>query len=368
MQGEAGEDVVALGNQVDPARRGGIAEQRGDQPTLRRVEGRRAHQPVTVDVDAEPGRGLDAFDDRRPPIGRAVEQEHVGAAPPLGEVDEEPAAVLRERDLGPRLLVRQVGEARRVGGRGVAQPVPPHGPVVAGLVVADLGRVRVARVGEAGAVGEPRDRRRPGVGQRVGQERAGRNVEHLERRPLVAAGGGAEGHQGPVGRRLVPVDRGRDLARRVGRVDEHATRSVDGLVDRPDDQRGAVPVAPAVDREELVAAHGGRQRGAGGGELGEPVAEPPSRRDGVEGGAGALVLGGGPRPHLGRRAVLQPAVGVGDLDPVEDLGGSVGPGGRRRRDLRQSAVATSCGRGWACGRGWPSSCGPGGWPSSCAST
>ena len=65
-----------------------------------------------------------------------------------------------------------------------------------------------------------------------------------------------------VGRRLVPVDGGRDLAGRVGRVDQDAARAVDGRGDRPDDEGGAVAVAPAVDREELVAADRGRQRGA----------------------------------------------------------------------------------------------------------
>ena len=114
-----------------------------------------------------------------------------------------------------------------------------------------------------------------------------------------------------------------------------------GSRDRAHHERGAVAVAPAVDGEELVAADGGGEGGAGLGQLGEPVAEPPPGRDGVEGGAGALVLGRGPRPHLGRGAVLEPAVRVGDLDPVEDLGGSVGPRGRRAAGPGQASGAGS---------------------------
>ena len=50
----------------------------------------------------------------------------------------------------------------------VAEAVPPDRAVVAGLLVADLGGVGVAGVGEAGAVGQPGHRRGAGVGDGVG--------------------------------------------------------------------------------------------------------------------------------------------------------------------------------------------------------
>src|SRR3546814_4191143 len=52
--------------------------------------------------------------------------------------------------------------------------------VVPGLVVAHVGGVGVAGVGEARAVGQPGHRRRPGVGQLVGEQRSGGDVRSEE--------------------------------------------------------------------------------------------------------------------------------------------------------------------------------------------
>ena len=291
------------------------------------------------------------------------------SAPAALEVDEQPAAVVGQRDLGPRLLVGQVGEARRVVGGGVAEAVPPHGAVVAGLVVADLVGVGVARVGEAAAVGEPRHRRGAGVGEGVGEQRAGGDVEDPERRALVAAGRRAEGDQRAVGRRLVPVDRGGDLAAGVGRIDQHAAGAVDRLGDRADHERGAVAVAPPVDREELVAADRGRRRRC------RPAVSSASRARN--------------RPRAGTAsravrvrsfwAVVQARTSAEEPSSSQRYGSATSMPwristmsstrvARRAAGPRSGPSATSCGRGWACGRGWPSSCEPGGWPSSCAST
>ena len=319
---------------------------------------------------AEPGDGLDALDDGGPAVGCAVEEVHVGAAPARARGGR--AASGRRCDsetsghasLSGRSVKHGVSSAAVV-----AEAVPPHRAVVAGLLVADLVGVGVARVREAARrrAARPPTRRGCGGGRRGAACRvATSRTRSVDRSsppvevPNATRAPSGDGWYQSMAEVTSPEASAGSMSTRPGPVDRRR--------DRADDERGAVAVAPPVDREQLVAADGGRQGGAGLGELGQPVAEPPPGRDGVEGGAGALVLGGGPRPHLGRGAVLEPAVGVGDLDPVEDLGGSVGPGGRRRRDVRSAVGATSCGRGWACGRGWPSSCEPAGWPSSCAST
>ena len=203
-----------------------IAEERGDQPALRRVERGGADEALALDVDLEPGGGLDALDDRWSSDrcrGRGGARR-CGSSPARGGR----AASARPSTATPRATPPWSGRSVKHGvsaSTGVAEAVPPHGAVVAGLLVADLGRVGVAGVGEAGAVGQPRHRRGPGVGDGVGEQRAGGDVEHPQRRALVAAGGGAEGDERAVGRRLVPVDRGGDLAGRVGRVDQHPTRA-----------------------------------------------------------------------------------------------------------------------------------------------
>ena len=207
--------------------------------------------------------------------------------------------------------------------------------MVAGLVVADVVGIRVAGVGEAAVVGQPGHRRGPGVGEGVREQRAGGDVDDAQRRALVAPDRRAERDEVPVRRRLVPVDGGGDRAAGVSRIDQDPAGALDGLRERADHQRGPVVPAPPVDREEAVAADRGRGRGARLGQLRQPGAEPPPGRDGVEDGAGAIVLGGGPGPDLGGGAVLEPAVRVSDLDAVQGLDDVVDPGGRRRRDLVQ---------------------------------
>ena len=294
-----------------------------------------ADEAPSIAVDAKPRRGLHALDDRAPGAQVAVQEVDVGAAPAALEVHDEPAAVVGEGDVWPRLLVRQIGEARCVGLGGVAEPVPPHGAVVARVVVPDLRRVRVARVREAAAVGQPRHRRGAGVGEDIREQRAGGHLEDPQRRALVAPGRRAERDQVAVRGWLVPVDRGGGRAARIGRIDQDPAGALDRLGERADHEGGPVVAGPSVDREEAFAADRGRRRGAGLGQLRQAGAEPPPGRDGVEGGSGSIVLGGGPGPDLVGGAVLQPAVRVRDLDAVEGLDDVVDPGGRGRRDLVQ---------------------------------
>ena len=152
MSGEAGEDVVALGHQVDPPLRRGIAEERGDQPALGRVEGGGADQPLAVDVDAEPGGGLDALDDRGPAVrsGGRGGARRCGSSPRSRWTSSQRPSFDSDTSGHASLSGRSVKHGVSSAAR-VAEAVPPHRAVVAGLLVADLGGVGVARVGEAGA-------------------------------------------------------------------------------------------------------------------------------------------------------------------------------------------------------------------------
>ena len=268
--------------------------------------------------------------------GVAVQEVDVGAAPAALEVHEQPAAVVGEGDVGPRLLVRQVGEARRVGlgrrrragattrcgGSPPRRPRPSPGPGSA------CTRSRCRRAAT------PPTRRgcgggRPGAACRW--PRRGSAASSARRRPVDVpkatrspSGDGSYQSIAEVTCRSRRPDRsGPGRARRPASVE------------RAHHQRGPVVVGPPVDREEAVAADRGRRRGAGLGQLRQAGAEPPPGRDGVEGGSGSIVLGGGPGPDLVGGAVLQPAVRVSDLDAVQGLDDVVDPGGRGRRDLVQ---------------------------------
>src|SRR5262249_49560815 len=118
--------------------------------------------------------------------------------------------------------------------------------VVADRVPEDLRRVLLvagrdrprrgeARVIEALAVGEPRDRRVIRVRDALAEVLARRDVAHVERALLAAALAPAPREEGPVVRDVPPVERGRRvLAQRRG-IEEHAifaANSVANVEDR----------------------------------------------------------------------------------------------------------------------------------------
>lgn len=147
---------------------------------------------------------------------------------------------------------------------------------------------------------------------------------------LAPAFGHAIGQQAAVGGRREPVDGG----------PHHDHR----LVER----------AVALEGEDPLA---GYLRGADGAcfeQFQEAAVERSTLREGVEDGARTRVLGLDPGLDLGRVAVLQPAVGIGDLDAVEDVDDMLAP--RRWRRWR-GRIAN--GRRSAACRGWPCSYGCG---------
>ena len=150
------------------------------------------------------------------------------------DVHEEPRAVGRDRDVGPRLRVGVLGPDD-----GIVLPPRAEHVVVDGAVV--LVARRVAGVGEARAVGLPRHAARPGRRDGLAAVGAVGGVEHPEDGVLAAGLARADGDERAVGRRVEPVDG-------VGRVG-----GADGRVEQ-DDGRGRGVDGRAAGQQELLGA------------------------------------------------------------------------------------------------------------------
>jgi hypothetical protein len=208
--------VVGFGDQRHPGRRPRIGWVDADHSPAIGVEGGDADEPAAVPVPRERRHGLDPFEHRRPGARRAIEEPQVDAAPPQAHLDQQPAVVVGGDHARPRRWIGQlVGrQHHQVGGGVVAERVVADVAVV--LVVG-----RIDGVGEAGAVGVPRQGAGAGVGHLVVEVPSGRHLDDAQRRPLVAAGRRAVGDEGAVGRRVVPVDGGGGVAASRG-IDQDA--------------------------------------------------------------------------------------------------------------------------------------------------
>ena len=101
--------------------------------------------------------------------------------------------------------------------------------------------------------------------------------------------------------------------------------------------------APVDARLEFAGTPQGEELGVPGfprpGDLGDlhefaqPGRDPAFERGVRDDLTGVLVLGVDPRPGLGTVLVLEPAVGIGDLDPVDGVRDHLDPGLRRRRPV-----------------------------------
>ena len=231
---------------------------------------------------------------------------------------EQPAAVAGQLDRRPRRRVGQVVGAEHdlVAGRVVAE----HVAADVAVVLVALG---VARVDEAGAVGLPRQRAGPGVGDLVGEQRAGGDVEHAQRRLLGPAGRQADGDEAPSAwsgsyQSMVAVASpsraaGSSSTRPIGLG--RATRRTTSTAWSWSPQRSSENVqrrrratAPTTGRPAAARRSRACQRGRG--------------RDGVEDGAGAVVLRR--RPGLRPRGRRRPPAS-----------------GRGRRPRRRGATSTT---------------------------
>ena len=262
-------------------------------------------------------------------------QRHVGPGGRVGQVVEHHTVVVgRGR--------RRARASRRCGG----SRAPPRHRV----------RVGVAGVGERRRRRAARPPPRPGCwGCSSGRQLAGVDVEHPQGAALVAAGGDAVGHQPAVGRGVVPVDGGGRVAVAAAAGRRSSRGSAVGVAGRgADEQDGLVEAAAPLEGEQAVAGDPQRRRPcARRAARSAGRAEPAAAGQGVEHGAGAVVLGRGPGPHLVVGSVLQPAVGVGDLDAVQHVDDVVSPRRQRRRVRRWPLVVATPGR-YRQGQGLPS--------------
>ena len=309
---------------------------------------------VAVLVEGERGEGLDALDHRvHAPVLRSSRRRSVRLQPSdMVTSSQRPSA--RQLDARPR--------------RGVGQVVGAEQHLVVGRVVAEArggGRGGGTRRPRGSGCRRRRCRRAPSSASRP----ACRGSRRRAASPVATSSTRSVDCSDP------PVDRPTAMRppawsgsyqsmvavvspSRSGGIEQHADP-------RPRRASAAPPAPPGRGRPSGRARRRASPRTdgaaglAGAQELGEPGVPPVPRGGGVEDGAGALVLGVAPRRDLGVVVVLQPAVGVGDLDAVRGprrrrRAAPAGPAGRRGGRCSAAALA----RRWAWCRGWPSTCGP----------
>ena len=201
---EGVDDVVGLGDDRAPLVVPRGDQGRGDDATSSGVE--RGEADDVVADDHERRHGIDALDHHRARAGAAIDEVDVDPAPAEREVQQEPASVGGEREVGPRGLVREVTEDQLVAVPVRTEPVPVGLAPVALVLGWQRRRFGVAGVGEPGAVRQPRDRAGPGVGDGVAAVLAGLDVDDAQRAALIAAGRDAVREEPPVGARPEPVD------------------------------------------------------------------------------------------------------------------------------------------------------------------
>ena len=335
--GELSEHGRTFRDERLPGRRVRRAEGHHDHPSAGSVERRDTDQRAAVGGEVERRRDLDAGDDRRPHTGPAVEQVDVVAGPTDEHVDEQPPTVRRELDVGPRLRIGVFGPHDGVVAPGRAERVVVHRAVV--LVAGGIARVR-----EAAAVRVPGDAAGPRVRDGLAEVGAGRGVEDAQHRFLRPTFGGADGDQRAVVAGLEPVDGDGGVGGAGGRVEQGGgrRRCVGSGAPGEEELLGA---GRALQGEEPIAAdlHAHRH-----GQLQQlrQVVVPALPVGDVQDVTGDEVLRVDPARHLRRGAVLQPAVRVLHLDPVEDVDDVVTTGRRRRQRLSRGPC-------WGACRGWP---------------
>ncbi len=297
------------------------------------------HHPAAIGVQGghaddlvahhlERGHRLQAFDHGRARPGVAVDQVDVDARPAERRVDQQPAAVTRQRHVGPGRLVRQVVPHHLVLVGRIAQAVPEHLAPVVQLVVGHLAGQRIAGIGEPEAVGSPGHRRGTGVGDGVGMAGARAHVEDVEGGALVAVGGQAVGQPRAVGRGVVPVDGRGGVTGQQDRIDDGAGQA--RPAGRAHHQHRLVVMAPPVEREHPVAGYRAAHRGPGAQQRAQAPVQPGPSRPVVQVGPGVRVLRLDPGLGLGILAVLEPAERVRDPGAVQLLDDLAAPCGRRR--------------------------------------
>ncbi|TPW14948.1 MAG: hypothetical protein FD127_1084 [Acidimicrobiaceae bacterium] len=137
---------MALGHHRDPSFGRRLIEGDRHHPALRRVE--RCEPDETIGPEVEARLRLYAFHDGCPCLGAHLQQVRIDATPAHLHLDEKVRTVGRNLHLGPGLGRGQTVEHHRVAGRIGAEQVEAD---VAVVLIAG----RIARVPEAGRVGQP---------------------------------------------------------------------------------------------------------------------------------------------------------------------------------------------------------------------
>jgi hypothetical protein len=355
---EMPEHGVPLGHERLPLGGRRRIERGAHDAALRRVEGRDADERGTVVGERERRRDLLAGDGGGPDARAAFEDVDVVAGPADEDVDDEPLPVGRDRDVGPGLRIGVLRPHDRVVLPAGAERVQVDGAVV-------LVAVGIAGVGEPGAVGLPRHAAGPGGGDRLAPVGAVAGIEDAEHGVLAAALAGADRDEGAVGRGGEPVDGVRRVMRAHGRVEQDDRRH-GGVGGRPPGEQELLGARGAFDAEQVGATHLHATDDRQLHQRDEALVPRPTIGTGIERLTGVLVLAGDPLADLRRVTVFQPAIGVGDLDAVEDVDDLLAPG--RRGQCHRRAGAISLAPCWGACRGWPWSGAAGPCASSSSST
>jgi hypothetical protein len=323
-RGEVREHGGTFGDDLLPALAPGVSPLGGHHAEVGRVPVREEVDAVASDARAELGVEVVDHGDEGALL-RQVEDVHLDLAGrrSVVDLDEHVPAVVRAGDADDLLRTVALPEDLLVGGGVRAHRVAEDSRTLLGL----------PGVVERGLVGVERGPLVARPGKHVGQGLPRVDVHRLEGDLVLAA---------------VPhaVDEEAAVDGQVHEADRHGVIGAEAVGVEQDLVPRRAPLAHVEDEEVLVGAPLREEvppaPGEGNGdrvdldELGEPVLDPVPPRQRLQDGVGVGVLRVDPRPGGGGGLVLQPAIGVGDLHPVEGLDDRILAAGGRLRRLRGS--------------------------------
>ena len=261
-------------------------------------------------------------------VGDRIDPEPVAVLGALGDRDQQIALVVAE--LGPEEELVVVGEGQDglVVGLVVSDPMQPQPWPRQGRHLGTLGATLMIEMGvDVGPpVGQPFGAGELGDHVRIGDRRAGRQIEQVEGRPVATA-------VRPAVRGIPTGPRDREGAQRAGavlgervRVHQHPATGAQ-LRQGVGDVQHVLVLGAVVAIDEVAAGlpegHAGPRPGKDGA---HGVGEPGPLGKGLEVGLGDLVLAFHPVGGLGGVRILQPAVGISDRASVQHLDEIIAPG------------------------------------------
>ena len=237
--------------------------------------------------------------------------------PALFDHDGEPAAVIRDGDIGPVLRGHSFAEDQRILRGIAAKRVIEHVPVVHLLPGSNFARLGIAGVIETAIITFPGQAGGTRTLDDVGQQLVRGGFDDPQRTDFGSSRGGSVGNVLPVVRRYPPIERdGAVLGKRV-HIDQNFIVAVDAFADV---QHRLVLRALTAGVEVIVAADLGTTEVADLQQLIEPLVELLAARQVVENAARVRQLLGDPLLGGGTVAVFQPAIVVDDFVRVVIIG------------------------------------------------